>query len=287
MKIGIGLPNPVPGTPGRRLVEWAQQAEERGFSGLATIDRLVYPSQDSLATLAAVAGATQRVELMTNILVAPLYHPVLLAKTAATIHSVSDGRFTLGLGVGGRADDFVAAERDLRTRGKEFDAALQTYHDVWSGGVLDGTDNPIVNPVPGGGVPILIGGTSDQAIERTVKWGAGWTAGGSTPQDAGVMAGKVKDAWRSAGREGEPRLAALAYFSLGADVEDASRQYLRDYYAFIGEYADHVAAGALRSEQAIRDALDAYAEAGITEVYFDPTTADLAQVDRLADVALA
>ena len=54
MKIGIGLPNPVPETPGHLLVDWARRAEERGFSGLATIDRLVYPSYDSLTTLAVV-----------------------------------------------------------------------------------------------------------------------------------------------------------------------------------------------------------------------------------------
>ena len=102
MKIGIGLPNPVPGTPGTRLVEWAKRAEDRGFSGLATIDRLAYPSYDSLATLAAAAGATTRIELLTNVLLAPLYPAPLLAKTAASIDQLSDGRLTLGLAPGGR-----------------------------------------------------------------------------------------------------------------------------------------------------------------------------------------
>ena len=61
MKIGIGLPNTVPGTPGDLLVDWGVRAEELGFAGLATIDRLNYPNHDSLATLAAVAGATSRI----------------------------------------------------------------------------------------------------------------------------------------------------------------------------------------------------------------------------------
>ena len=103
MKIGIGLPNPVPSTPGTRLVEWAKLAEERGFSGLATIDRVVYPSYDSLATLAAAAGATTRIGLLTNVLLAPLYPAPLLAKTTASIDQLSNGRLTLGLGPGGRA----------------------------------------------------------------------------------------------------------------------------------------------------------------------------------------
>ena len=76
MDLGIGLPNPVPGTPGPLLVDWARRAEERGFAGLATIDRIVYPSYDSLATLAAAAGATSRIRLLTNILLAPAYPPV-------------------------------------------------------------------------------------------------------------------------------------------------------------------------------------------------------------------
>src|SRR5947208_13864023 len=102
MKIGIGLPNPVPGTRGTDLVEWAKRAEDRGFEGLVTIDRIVYPSHDSLATLAAAAGATTRIGLMTNILLAPVYQPALLAKSAASIDSLSGGRFTLGMAAGGR-----------------------------------------------------------------------------------------------------------------------------------------------------------------------------------------
>ena len=85
MKIGIGIPTPVPGTPGALLVDWARQAEERGFAGLATIDRFAYPNHDSLATLAAAAAVTSRIGLLTNILLAPAYPPVLLAKSAATI----------------------------------------------------------------------------------------------------------------------------------------------------------------------------------------------------------
>src|SRR5690606_29095326 len=89
VKIGIGLPNTVPGTPGDLLLEWARRAEAAGFSGLATIDRVVYPSYDTLATLAAAAGATNRIELVSNILLAPLHSPVMLAKSAASIDQLS------------------------------------------------------------------------------------------------------------------------------------------------------------------------------------------------------
>src|SRR5947207_4225112 len=113
MKIGIGLPNTIPGTPGSVLVEWARRAEARGFSTLATIDRIVYPTYDSLTSLAVAAGATSRIGLFTDILLAPVYPPVWLAKATASLHAASGGRLTLGIGVGGRPDDYAAMDRSF------------------------------------------------------------------------------------------------------------------------------------------------------------------------------
>lgn len=83
------------------LPEWARRAEELGFSTLATIDRIVYPSYESLVTLAAAGAVTERIGLMTNILIAPVRNPVLLAKEAASVDRISSGRLTLGLAPGG------------------------------------------------------------------------------------------------------------------------------------------------------------------------------------------
>src|SRR4051794_2447572 len=104
MKIGIGLPNTVRGAEGRTLVAWARRAEERGFSTLGTIDRIVYPSYESMTALAAAAGATERIGLLTNILIAPTREPVVLAKQLASLDQLSGGRFTFGVSVGGRED---------------------------------------------------------------------------------------------------------------------------------------------------------------------------------------
>jgi alkanesulfonate monooxygenase SsuD/methylene tetrahydromethanopterin reductase-like flavin-dependent oxidoreductase (luciferase family) len=290
VKIGIGLPNPVSGYrlfPGVRLVEWARRAEDRGFSGLATIDRLAYPNYDSLTSLAAAAGATTRIRLLSNILLGPLYPTPLLAKTAASLDQISGGRFTLGIAPGGREDDYASLGLDFATRGKEFDRQLELLHGLWRGeGVTEG--GPAVSPAPlnDARVPILVGGGSKPAIRRTIEYGAGFTIGGASPDRAAGVVASVRDAWREAGREGEPRVAVLAYFSLGAEAEEDSRGYLRHYYASIGEYAAMIADGALRSEQAIRDAVAQFADAGITELYLDPTTSDLTQVDRLADLDL-
>jgi alkanesulfonate monooxygenase SsuD/methylene tetrahydromethanopterin reductase-like flavin-dependent oxidoreductase (luciferase family) len=288
MRIGIGMPNPVKGTPGRRLVEWAQRAEERGFAGLATVDRLAYPNYDSLTTLAAAAGATSRIGLITNILIAPLYPPPLLAKAAASIDQISGGRFTLGLAPGARPDDYAVAGRDFHTRGRDFDAGLELIHRAWAGEVVEGSDGQPITPPPvhDGRVPILFGGTGEQALSRMAKWGAGYAIGGVGAAQAQAIADKVRATWKGAGRAGEPRISALGYYSLGEDAAQASVEYLRDYYGFLGGYAERIAAGALRSEDAIRAEVDAYEAAGITELYLDPTTASLDQVDRLADVVL-
>jgi alkanesulfonate monooxygenase SsuD/methylene tetrahydromethanopterin reductase-like flavin-dependent oxidoreductase (luciferase family) len=285
MDIGIGLPNPVRGTNGTTLVEWARRAEERGFSALATIDRVAYPNFDSLTTLAAAAGATTRIGLLTNILLAPIYPPVLLAKATASIDQLSGGRLTLGLAPGGRPDDYAVAGRDFHTRGRDFDAELDLLHRAWQGDLTAPSGKPVAPaPVNNGRVPVLIGGTSDKTMQRVVKWGAGLTVGGAGAEQAAQLAVRTREAWQAAGRDGEPRLAALSYFSLGDDAESDSRAYLLDYYGFLGDYASMIANGALRSEAAIRETVRAFEDAGITELYLDPTTASLDQIDRLADV---
>ncbi|HET8641581.1 MAG TPA: LLM class flavin-dependent oxidoreductase, partial [Pseudonocardiaceae bacterium] len=216
MEIGIGMPTPVPGAQEPALVDWARRAEARGFIGLATIDRIVYPSHDSLTTLAVAAGSTSRIRLLTNILLAPVYPPVLLAKAAASLDQLSGGRLTLGLAAGSRPDDFAAAGRDVHSRGREFDAGLELMHRAWRGEpVTDG--GPPVCPTPSNGerVPILVGGTSDRAFQRMVAWGDGFTVGGAGPDAAGQVFERARAEWKEAGRSGEPRLAALTYFSLG------------------------------------------------------------------------
>ncbi|MGW0817258.1 LLM class flavin-dependent oxidoreductase [Streptomyces viridiviolaceus] len=79
MRIGIGLPDTVPGTDGRLMLDWARRAEERGFAFVSTIGRAGHPSYDSLTTPAAVAGATSRIGLVTNALLAPTYPDAVLS----------------------------------------------------------------------------------------------------------------------------------------------------------------------------------------------------------------
>jgi hypothetical protein len=95
------------------------------------------------------------------------------------------------------------------------------------------------------------------------------------------MIEKVRRAWHDAGRDGEPRIAALAYYGLGDEA--ASRAALRTYYSFLGDWVDSVVDSALRTPGALADAVKAFEDVGVDELVFGPTVASLDEVDRLAD----
>jgi alkanesulfonate monooxygenase SsuD/methylene tetrahydromethanopterin reductase-like flavin-dependent oxidoreductase (luciferase family) len=286
MRIGIGLPNPVPGCPGDLLPRWAATAEGRGFPTLATIDRVAFPNHDSLIALTAAAAVTNRIEVMPNILLVPTRHAVLLAKETASLASISGGRLTLGVGVGGRKDDFVASGTDFHDRGRRTDAMLDTMIRAWRGESVAGSPEPVTPQVPGGTIPLLIGGMSDAALRRTVQLGIGWTAGGMRADRIAPFADRVRAAWQDAGKAGQPRIVALAYFSLGDDLESASFDYLRHYYRIFGDRAETMARNAHRSASAIKDTISAFADVGVDDLMLDPTVADISQVERLADVVM-
>src|SRR5215211_2321638 len=134
MKVAIGLPNAVPGASGEQLTEWARRAEARGFSSLGTIDRIAYENYEPLTSLAAAAAVTERIGLATTVLLGPLrVNPVALAKQVASIHKISGGRMTLGIGLGGREDDYEVAGVGMRTRGRDLDVMLERIEEVWEG----------------------------------------------------------------------------------------------------------------------------------------------------------
>lgn len=286
MDIGIGIPNTIPSATGDGLLEWARRAEDAGFSTLATIGAVAYKNYEELTVLGAAAAVTDRIGLLTNILVAPARTTAELAKQSATVDELSGGRLTLGLGVGWRDIDYEVTGRDFHSRGDTFDEQLRDLHSAWAGEPVADTRPVVPQTTQDADIPLLIGGTSEPAMERVAEHGIGWTAGGLPPEAVGEHAQRVREAWNDAGREGEPRIVALVYFGLG-DTEEESRSNLLDYYQPQGrENAEMIADSALRSPQAISGAIQGFAEVGVDELILDPTVPDPGQVDQLAEIAL-
>ena len=278
MEVSIALPNAVPGATGPELIEWARRADARGFSSLGTIDRVVYDNYEPLVALAAAAAVTERIGLCTSVLLAPLrLNAVDLAKKALSLNALSGGRFTLGLGLGGREDDYEVSGIETEGRGRRFDAMLERMQEIWEG--------EEVGPSAAEAPRVVIGGGVDASFARAARFD-GWIGAGSPPDQYAPMAERAKAAWSEAGREGEPRLMGLAYFALGEDAEAAAEASLGDYYAWLGEdIANYIIAGAAKDAETARRYVAEFAEAGCGELIFCPSSSDPAQVDLLADAA--
>ncbi|MFN8160747.1 MAG: LLM class flavin-dependent oxidoreductase [Solirubrobacterales bacterium] len=279
MKVGIGLPNAVPATGGSELVEFARRAERHGFSSLGTIDRLVYGNYEPLIALAAAAAVTERIGLLTSVILGPLrQNAVLSAKQALSVNEISGGRLTLGVGIGARGDDFDASGVAYAGTG----AKLEEFLERLAGAFADEAIGPRGAGAPG----LLVGGHAEASFRRAAERGEGWIAGGAPPDRYAEMAAGVRSAWAEAGRADEPRLAALAYYSLGPRAAESASAYLTDYYAFLGdETAQMIASGAATDPEAVSACLSAFEQAGCGELILFPCSADPVQVDLLAEAA--
>ncbi|WP_063021504.1 LLM class flavin-dependent oxidoreductase [Nocardia niwae] len=279
MHVGLGLPisDPV------ALLDWARRADAGPFRTLGLLDRLVYDNPEPLIALATLAGATSRVKVQTEVLLAPLRDPVLLAKEVATLDRMSGGRLVLGLGVGGRADDHRASGTELRTRGRRLDAHLTLMRRLWAGEPYDAECGPIgPAPLRPEGPEILFGGFQPAALDRVGRWGGGFLAA-VAPSWAGKLFDTARRSWTDHGRAGEPRIVAQVNVALGPDhvIEDA-RASMGAYYGF-SDYTEGILAGMLTTPAQIRTTIAEFGDLGADEVMFYCYGRDADQIDRLAD----
>ena len=283
MEVGIGLPSTIPGVGRDQVLEWARRAEARGFSTLGTIDRIVYPSHEPLIALAAAAAVTERIRLATTILLAPTRaNGALLAKQAATLDVLSDGRLVLGVAVGRREDDFRASGVDFHARGRILDEMLDLWARIWDGEEF-GTAGGI-GPRPADGRPALIvGGFASAAFTRAARHGDGWSAGNCTLEELADGTARLRAAWEAAGRDGSPRTLVQPYYALGDRAKQAVESCLGDYYGSEGADTDTIVARAATDVQAVRENVEAFAQAGCDELIFFPCDPHPDQVDLLAD----
>lgn len=280
MRIGIGLPNAVPGRAARQVAQWAQDSERLGFHSVGTIDRLVYDILDPLVCLGIAAAVTSRVELFTTVLnLGWRKNSILFAKQLASIDLVSEGRLTAGVGLGGWPDDFALSGAPARGHGRLFDEALTRMRQVWDGEV---TSIAGPTPLPGDGRPrLLIAGLVPAGYARAARFGDGWVAPLLDRQllDDGVRA--VTAAWVAAGRPGKPQILTGRYFDCGPDASIAMSEYLAHYYGAAGSAA--VVADSIDSDERLLRELDLLARSGVDDLILYPARSSLDQVHLLAE----
>lgn len=277
MKIGVGLPTTMSGLSGEQLTEWARRADGGPFDCLGCLDRVAYQNYEPFVALAAAAAVTKRIRLATMIVIAPLRNTVLLAKQAASLDALAPGRFTLGLAVGARGEDYEVSRLEARGRGRRFAEQLEEIRNVWE----DGKVGPRVS---GRGPQILVGGSSGEALARMARYADGYVHGGGPARAFAGAVARAKAAWTDMGRPGVPALWGMGYFALGEGVAQPGAEYLRHYYAFTGPFAEKIAAGNLTSPGAIVDFIRGYEDAGCDELILFPTVPQIEQLERLGDV---
>ncbi len=293
--IGIALPN-LPDVPPPLIPEYARRVEAAGFEAVWCLDRLVFANPDPIASLAACAAVTSRVRLGTSILLAPLHSPVVLAKQLATIDLLSNGRLTLGVGVGARPDDFIAAGVPFEHRGGRTAEAIGIMRRVWSGEAIKHTGRhftiecgpvgprPIQRPHP----PVWMGGIQEPALRRVARIADGSIGtGGAGPEGFRSTWQAVRRFLTEAGRSPEtfPN-GCLAYFNVRNDREGAKQEAMATLVRYYGpqftSWFDPEKALVFGPPEECARRVRAYLDTVAQHLILVPTTLDVGQVDRIA-----
>ncbi|MFG2147117.1 LLM class flavin-dependent oxidoreductase [Streptomyces sp. NPDC048696] len=174
MQLGVNVTNFGPGTDPGILREWGRTVEGLGFDLLMVSDHVAItpdiagrypePFYEPFTTLSWLAGITTRVRLGTTVLVLPYRHPLLVARMGANLNQLSGGRFVLGVGVGWARQEFAALGVPFTERGRLTDQYLATLRDTWREEAGGHTAS----------VPIWVGGNSEAAIRRAIRFGDAW-----------------------------------------------------------------------------------------------------------------
>ncbi len=286
------LPVMEPDLDATILKRWAQLVDEGPFSSLCWGERIAFNNPDSLTLLGALSAWTDRVPLVTTVVVPQLHDPVLLAKALATADMLSGGRLIVGIGSGGREEDYRAVGADPKTQTiRDMADRVAVMKRVWAGEKITDSVLPVgPAPVQPGGPRLLIGATGPRSTRMAAEWADG-LAGISLDLDTGKqneLFDIARTAWAEAGRP-KPHLATSFWFALG-EAEAARAQvhrHLRHYMNWIPpEFVDAMAptTGWSGSDEELVATLRRFAAIGTSEVHLIPTSSDLDQVRRVADL---
>lgn len=278
---------------GADLGQVARTVEQAGFDGIAVSEH-PFPADDWLAAgghhaldpfvaLAVMAGATQRIRLVTHVLVAGYRHPYLTAKALASLDVVSGGRVTAGMAVGYLQSEFDVLGVDFTTRGRHLDAAIPAMRAAWAGTDHDSDLFPahghtmLPAPVQPGGPPIWLGGNSRAAQRRAVHLADGWSPisqGAELARITGTPALDSLDDLARAVAGVQSERAALGSPPLEISFSPFEKSLLKE------GRTEEFAAG-------LRARLPAYEDAGVTWLTIEPASrsygAFAADVERLGE----
>jgi alkanesulfonate monooxygenase SsuD/methylene tetrahydromethanopterin reductase-like flavin-dependent oxidoreductase (luciferase family) len=293
MQVGMTLPVMEPDLDAGVLEAWARAIDDGPFSSLCFGERMAFDNPETLTLLGAVAAWTRRVRLVTTVVVPQLHDPVMLAKALATGDLLSSGRLTVGVGVGGREEDYRAVGADLGTQTmREMGHRVEVMRRVWSGEKLTEAVRPVgPPPVQPGGPEILVGTMGPRTVEYAARWADG-LAGVTLDLDLDAVSELftlARKSWADAGR-GSPRLTTSFFFALGekASARAQVHRHLRHYMNWLPvDLVDAIAptTGFAGSQQDLAEVLGQFAGIGTDEVHLIPTSADLGQVEQAAEVA--
>lgn len=250
MKIGLVLADPL------RAVAEARAAEAAGYDYLASGEHVFFhaATSNALALLAAAAGATERVRLVSSVALLPLYPPALLAKLAATLDQVSGGRFELGVGAGGEYPaEFAACGVDPASRFRRLDEGLAVLRALFTGepvtfhGEFASLDGLALQPPPvqPGGPPIWLPGRKEGGLRRVGRFADVWVPYMVDPGRLRAGLARVREHAVDAGRAASAVSAALFVWACvdgdgdwarrtGVDVVSAT--YDQDFAPLAGRY---------------------------------------------------
>lgn len=189
-----------------RIIEFGIAAEKLGYQSAWLPDHLLPPADygetyggvyEPLIALTYLAARTEHIRLGTSVLVLPMRSPFAVAKQAATLHALSGGRLTLGVGIGWDRAEFDAVGADFSTRGARTDEGIALLRHLFeSGGPFSGDhygfDTGVFEPRPQQHLPIMVGGTSDRAVARAAALADEWQGVGLAPAEFAQLAGRIR-----------------------------------------------------------------------------------------------
>lgn len=291
MRIGMTIPFMEPGWNREAMKAWAQEIDRGPWASVAMGERITFVNPEFMTSLSATAAWTERVELISTISVLTMHNPVLMAKQFATIDVISNGRLTVGVGTGGRKEDYESIGADWGNhRMAKLEENAEIMRRVWRG---DTTVLPkalrIVEPLPvqKGGPQILVGAIGPKSLAAAARYADGLSGFSMTASldDIKQSFDQFNQAWQAAGRSGKPRLIASFWYGIEQKGKEGLEAHLTRYMNFmpkdISGYLIPIS-GFRGSISELKNFIEEIRKLGADDVILAPTTTNIGEMKSIA-----